>query len=92
MTTLCRAEPILAAVRPRAEAVRMLATAARGDIVRELRRPWPVFLVNEREHPDARPLISQLIADGLLAITHPEEPTSPVMPTVAGRSRIGAFA
>lgn len=85
-------EPRLSGTRPRTDNVLMIATAARGGLTRELRKPWPVFLVNDRINPDARPLITYLIAEGLLYVTHPDRPVSEVAPTPSGLAKIGATA
>jgi hypothetical protein len=84
--------PRLSGSRPRADNIQMIATAARRGLTREIRRPWPVFLVNDRVNPEARPLITYLIAEGLLYVVHPNQPVSEVLPTPTGLAKIGASA
>jgi hypothetical protein len=80
----------LSGTRPRAEAMRLLETAARDGITRQLQRPWPVFLINGTPHPDARLQITALISDGLLHIVDDTADSSPVEPTALGLAKIGA--
>lgn len=82
--------PRLSGTRPRNDAMLLIETAAREGITYEVRRPWPVYLVNGQVNPAARPLIERHIADGLLHIADPDADTSLVLPTTAGLAKIGA--
>jgi hypothetical protein len=82
--------PGLSGRRARTDTVLMLAAANRGALTHQVCKPWPQFLVNDQLRPEARAVITQLIAEGLLYITHPDRAVSDVKPTPTGLAKIGA--
>lgn len=63
----------------------LVDAARRGDLQRVRERRWDVYLLNGRECPDIRLLLSKLLTDGVLVIEHPDADVSLIVPAGGAR-------